>query len=60
METCSNCNVACLEPHPQFMWWLKCPICGFCKKNEDLSSGDKQLADKFPFCYTLEWISRKN
>lgn len=33
MDTCPECHVAILEPHPELQWWRKCPVCGFCNFN---------------------------
>jgi hypothetical protein len=30
MEICAECHVALLEPHPELVWWKKCPVCGYC------------------------------
>ncbi len=31
MRICPNCHSACLNPHPELLWWTKCPICAFCE-----------------------------
>lgn len=27
---CEKCILAKMEPHPEYLWWKKCCICGFC------------------------------
>lgn len=49
MIVCTLCKIACLEPHPEFFWWRKCPICAFsCLPIESLSVENKVKAKKNP------------
>jgi len=29
MKLCLNCHIAILEPHKEYLWVKKCPICSF-------------------------------
>jgi hypothetical protein len=35
MKICPLCNVACLEPHQELLWWNKCPICAYSELTPD-------------------------
>lgn len=60
MKICTSCSVACLEPHPELIWWKKCPICGYSALVlEELSPPDQIRAKEDPMCPIPELVPRK-
>src|SRR5579884_2949084 len=45
---CTLCHLARMEPHPEFFWWSKCPICGYCELKHDLTPYDRKCAEHNP------------
>jgi len=51
---CEKCNVGCMEAHKELRWWVKCPICGFCKFDLDhIHPKDHETAKANPM---LEYV----
>lgn len=46
MRLCLNCHVAIMEPHKEYLWVRKCPVCSFSEvePNKDSSTKVPSLA----------------
>ena len=38
---CANCHITVMEAHPTLYEWIKCQLCGFCKKFNTLETEEQ-------------------
>ena len=56
MNQCPVCILSVMHDHPELLYWVKCPICGYSQFNSEIN--EEKIRDKMASRYLYKAIER--